>query len=273
MPSTYCKVLKVPLDRAVRVACYQCASPSGDIAKGEAIIDTALSQAADANIDMLVMPELFLPGYNAVTQSKPEGWDEVLPRLMKLCRKHNVALTIGLPEYAQDGVYNTAYAFGADGTLLANYRKIQLFGPREMQLFHAGEQLCTFDYKGTRFGLLICYDVEFPEHARALTRAGVDVVLTPTANMEPFIGVCTLLVPARALENAITVVYANYTGSEGDLTYVGHSVIAGPDGTTLATVGTGEGLITATLLTDPTQSKIPLSTQLVDYCPAKKPRT
>jgi predicted amidohydrolase len=252
----------------VRIGCYQCASPAGDISKGLALIDGALAQASGDDIDMLVMPELFLPGYNAVTQTKPDGWDDVHTKLKQLCSTHGVALTIGLPNYTSNEIFNTAYAFDPDGRCLAKYRKVQLFGPREERIFKAGDQLCAFEYMGTTFGLLICYDIEFPEHVRALARAGASVVLTPTANMEPFINVCTTLVPARALENAISVAYANYTDREGDLTYVGHSVIAGPDGTALAAHGVGEGLITAQL---PTQAEIPLSTQLVDYRPARSP--
>lgn len=250
----------------MRIGCYQTVSPAGDMAKGYAVIDAVLAQAARENIDMLVMPELFLPGYNAVTQAMPQGWDRVMPDLQQMCCKHSTALTIGLPEYTPDAVYNAAYAIGATGQPLAKYRKVQLFGPREVQLFTQGDTLCTFAYLGTTFGMLICYDIEFPEHARALARAGVSVVLTPTANMEPFIGVNTTLVPARALENAITIAYANYTGSEGDLTYVGHSLIAGPDGTPLAVQNTGDGMISASVTTD---TAIPLSTQRADYRPAK----
>ncbi|MDG1424402.1 MAG: nitrilase-related carbon-nitrogen hydrolase, partial [Paracoccaceae bacterium] len=215
----------------MRIACYQTVSPAGDMAKGFAVVEAALAQAARENIDMLVMPELFLPGYNAVTQTKPQGWDKVMPDLQQMCRKHSAALSIGLPEYTMDAVYNSAYVIGAAGQSLAKYRKVQLFGPREAQFFTPGDTLCTFEYLGTTFGLLICYDIEFPEHARALARACVSVLLTPTANMAPFICVNTILVPARALENGVTVACANYTGSEGDLSYVGHSMIVGPDGT------------------------------------------
>ena len=250
----------------MRIGCYQCASPAGDMTKGLALIDAALAQAACGNIDMLVLPELFLPGYNAVTANMPQGWDSVMPDLQQMCLKHGVALTIGLPEYTADAVYNAAYAIGSEGQRLAKYRKVQLFGPREAELFTPGDTLCSFAYLGTTFGLLICYDIEFPEHARALALAGVTTILTPTANMAPFIGVNTTLVPARALENGVTVAYANYKGSEGDLAYVGHSVIAGPDGTPQAAHKSGEGMISACVEADAT---IPLSTQRDDYRPAK----
>lgn len=253
----------------MRVALYQTTSPAGDIPAGFEALELALQGAADAGVDMLVLPELFLPGYNAVIEVAPEGWMEVLPRISAMCKAHGVALSLGLSEYAGGTVYNSAYAIGCDGEILARYRKVQLWGPREHALFTPGEQLITFDYLGTRFGLVICYDVEFPEHIRALANAGVTVVLCPTANMAPFINVCTIQVPGRALESGITIVYANYTGSEGDLDYVGHSVIAGPDGYPLAAKGMGEGLLSADIPSGLLENDIPFSTQLADYRPMK----
>ena len=235
------------------------------------MIDAALGHAAAAGVEMLVMPELFLPGYNAVTEDKPESLDEAIARLPLLCANYGVALTIGLPEYAADGVFNSAFAWGADGAALASYRKVQLYGPREHALFTPGDQLQVFDYKGTRFGLMICYDIEFPEHARALTRAGAKAILTPTANMMPFVNVSIIQVPGRALENAVTIVYANYTGSEGDLDYVGYSVISGPDGYPLASKAKGEGLLVADLPTGLLENAIPFTTQLADLREAKPP--
>ncbi len=255
----------------MRIGLYQAPSPAGDIPAGFAVIEAALAGAAETGVQMLVMPELFLPGYNAVTATMPEGWDAVLPRLRALCQTHGVALTIGLPEYTESAIYNSAYAIGAKGEMLASFRKVQLYGPREAALFTPGDQHVTFDYRGTRFGLLICYDVEFPEHMRVLTRAGAEVILVPTANMMPFLNVNVIQVPCRAMENAVTIAYANLCGSEGDLDYVGCSVIAGPDGYPLAMKGTGPGLLVADVPTDLLENGIPFATQLADYCPAKPP--
>lgn len=257
--------------RLMRVGLYQSASPAGNMANGLAVINTALNAAAKAGVDMLTLPELFLPGYNTVTSTPPPEWDAVLPKLADMCKSTGTALTIGLPEYAGGAVFNSAYAIGADGQILAKYRKIQLFGAREAALFAPGDQLITFDYLGTCFGLMICYDIEFPEHTRALVRAGAEVILTPTANMMPFVNVCLIQVPGRAMENGVTIVYANYTGSEGDLDYVGYSVIAGPDGYPLGSKAKGEGLVVAVLPEGSLENGIPFSTQLADLRGAKEP--
>lgn len=246
------------------IALYQCEDP-GSVARGLAVVDEALSRAAAMGVDLLVMPEAFLPGYLCAPATPPEGWDSVTPRLSALCQSHGVALVIGLPDYTATGVYNTALALDAQGARLASYRKRQLFGPDEQALFTPGSDYVTFDYHGTRFGLLICYDIEFPEHARALARLGVDAILVPTANHLPFTNVSQFMVPARAAENAVTVLYANYCGSVGDHAYCGLSTIAGPDGFSLGTMAHGTGLCLAEL-PKPGWSEhgVPLATQLAD---------
>ena len=73
----------------------------------------------------------------------------------------------------------------------------------------------TFDLHGRRIGLLICYDLEFPEHARALVRKGADLIVCPTANPVPFDNVNRYAVGARAMENAISVAYCKLLRHRG----------------------------------------------------------
>ena len=97
------------------VGFYQSVSPAGDLATGLQTVETSLAAAAAARVDMLVLPEAFLPGYGAVTDAPPPGWEDVPGRLSDLCRQHSVALTTGLPEFRSGSVFNTALAIGADG--------------------------------------------------------------------------------------------------------------------------------------------------------------
>lgn len=251
---------------------YQAPSPAGDVAAGLAVIDDALGKAAEAGVEMLTMPELFLPGYNSTTRTPLEGWDEVPAKVAALAAKRRVALCIGLAEYADGKAYNSAFVYSDDGAELARFRKLQLFGPGEQAIFEFGDQHCLFDYRGHRFGVLICYDVEFAEHTRALARAGAQTIIVPTANMKPFINVNQITVPARALESKLNIVYANYTGVEGDLDYVGHSAIFGPDGYPLGSKGFGTGLVIGKATDQPGENGIPLSTQFEDYRPVEAPK-
>ncbi len=160
-----------------------------------------------------------------------------------------IALLLGYPERGEDdAVYNAVQLIDRDGSSLANYRKCHLFGDLDRGMFHAGSGLSeVVELDGVRIGLLICYDVEFPESVRLLALAGADLVAVPTALMDPFEAVARILVPARALENQVFLAYANRCGREGDLRYCGLSCVVGPDGADLARAGRGEQLILADL--------------------------
>lgn len=107
--------------------------------------------------------------------------------------------------------------------------------------------LVCAELDGVTIGILICYDIEFPEPARSLSLEGAAMLLVPTALTRPHDFVANTLVPARAWEDQLFVVYADRCGSEGDLDYVGLSTIAGPDGKILAQAGESESLLIADL--------------------------
>jgi 5-aminopentanamidase len=89
----------------------------------------------------------------------------------------------------------------------------------------------------------------------------VTIILCPTANMQPFSHVVRHTVPAMAANHGLTIAYANYCGREGDLTYVGGSLIAGPHGEVLAQAGESPALLIAEI---PPRDSARLSTQSTD---------
>lgn len=205
--------------------------------------------AAARGARIAVFPELFTTGYN-IGQSLHDLAETLdgpsVATLTAIARQHRIALVVGLPERRNDGISNSAVVIDETGKLCGVYRKMHLFGPKESELFRPGDCLCVAQVAGLRIGVAICYDVEFPEHARALVRGGAQILCVPTANMEPFREVPTTLVRARALENGVPVIYANLCGQEGDLTYTGLSGIVAADGIDLARAGaTGEALLIA----------------------------
>ncbi|KAG1648307.1 Hydrolase in pqqF 5'region [Nymphon striatum] len=136
-------------------------------------------------------------------------------------------------------------------TIFSICRKAHLFGDVDRAAFSAADALCPLVQFGEwSVGLAICYDVEFPELVRAYALAGADAILVPTANMLPYIGVATRVVPARAEENEIYVAYANRVGAEGAFEYCGLSCVTGPDGVDLARAGKREEMIFADLSKD-----------------------
>ena len=106
--------------------------------------------------------------------------------LSQAARSSGVALAAGifsLPDY-DNRVYNTTVAFDATGQLVATYRKIHLFdalGTRESETVAPGDEVVLADLADLKVGFLTCYDVRFPELARALTTRGADLIVIPSA--------------------------------------------------------------------------------------------
>jgi len=233
----------------MRVAIYQGPQQSESAEENLAAIESAIARAAEAGADLLVTPEMSASGYNvtdgyASTAEADNG--PIARRLADAARTHGVALIYGYPERADGKLYNTAAVLKADGTELARYRKTHLFGDFEVKNFAAADDLVVqFDLNGIRCGVVVCYDVEFPEVVRAHADAGTQLLLVPTALMTPFDFVPDSVIPVRAWENELCLVYANHCGSEGDLSYVGHSCAIASDGTELARAGRDEELLIA----------------------------
>jgi predicted amidohydrolase len=248
----------------MRLAIWQVPSPAGNITQGLHELDRALHAAAAMGAAMLVTPEVYLPGYNQdtiATLARPRdgAWGQAVAAL---CREAGCGVTLGYAE--RDGaVYNAAVTYDAHGRELAHYRKIQLYGPREKALYTPGKAYTIFSLNGVMTALLICYDIEFAPHIAALAAQGVQLILCPTANMQPFTHVVRYTVPAMAANHAVTIAYANYCGVEGDLTYVGGSLIADPYGEPLVQAGQGPALLVADLPIKLDHSR--LSTQAQDY--------
>ena len=251
----------------MKLAIYQGPSQEGDIDAALNTIEKTLSCVSSGGADMVVFPELFLPGYNQpdlhkkLAQRKDGLWDDTLSRL---ALKYHCGITIGWAECEDTNIFNSVSCFDNKGKKLAHYRKIQLFGPTEKETFHAGNSYSTFELNGQKAAVLICYDVEFAHHVYALKELGVDLLLVPTANPLKFNNVPEILVPARAAENGMTIVYANYSGTERGLKYGGGSVIVGPDAQLLAKAGYGETILIADLAAVSEIDKSLFSTQKHD---------
>ncbi len=249
----------------MKLALYQGPSPAGETEAGLALIERMLTAAGTAGARMAVFPEVFLPGYNVADPGVgARSLAEWVETLAPLARRAHCGVTVGVAESETGQIYNAALAIGPDGGLLSHYRKTQLYGPREKRLFTPGAQLTTFDLDGQLAALLICYDIEFAPLIRDLSGRGVRLILCPTANMQPYTHVPRLTVPAQAVNHAVAIAYANYCGTEGDLTYCGGSVLVGADGAIHAQAGLGEALLIADL---PAPDPVLLSTQIADFRP------
>ncbi|MFW5416811.1 carbon-nitrogen hydrolase family protein [Nocardiopsis sp. CNT-189] len=234
---------------ALRIAVDQGTGPSGDVPAALERLGRTARRAAGAGADLLVGPECSITGYaiGGRTAELAEPADGPIGRaVQRIAAEAGIAIAYGWPERDGDRVRNAVRLVDASGTELAVYRKTHLYGELDRSAFApGGEPVVQADLGGLRIGLLICYDVEFPEAVRAHALAGTELLLVPTALMHPATEVATALVPVRAMENQIFLAYANRCDTEGDLDYCGLSTLVGPDGAELARAGAGEELLIA----------------------------
>lgn len=235
---------------SLRVALLQ--GPAGSLRStddGLAALDDAARRAAARGARLLVTPELSLTGYalGERVAALAEPADGAAAReVARIAAAHGVAVVYGYPERDGEAVYNSVALIGPDGQTLAGYRKTHLYGGWEQAHFTPGGRLVVqADLEGVRIGLLVCYDVEFPETVRAHALAGTELLLAPTALMRPYEIVAETLVPARAWESQLYVAYVNRLGTEGEFDFAGLSCLAAPDGTVPARAGRGEELLVA----------------------------
>ncbi len=232
----------------MRIALLQDSGVPGDPAANLERLAMAARRSAAESIDLLIAPELYLTGYNIGDRLRDLAEPADGPaakRVAEIAAETGVALLYGYPEAARKKLYNAALLVDGTGAVRANYRKTHLFGPEEKRLFSPGDELVLVELGTLTLGLLICYDVEFPEAVRALVLAGADLIAVPTALMRPYENVPEQMVPARAFENQVFIAYANRCGQEGEVTYCGMSCIIAPDGKPLIQSGRAEAFLVA----------------------------
>jgi predicted amidohydrolase len=185
--------------------------------------------------DLAVFPELFVSGYRlddlaevAVQADGPE-----LGFVATAAARTGTAAIVGFVESAGSGFYNAVACFDAGGELVGVYRKVKLFGA-EREAFRPGRRMMLVELAGRVVAPLVCFDMEFPELARAGALAGADLLVTVAANMEPYGREHRLHAQARALENRVPHLYVNRIGQESDFVFTGETCFVDRDGVVVA---------------------------------------
>ena len=204
-------------------------------------------RAAALGVELLVLPELWSCGYVPATLADDVRRDaEPLsgPRAQRLsdaARQHTLFFAAGsVPERGDDGrIYDTALVFDPTGRLVARHRKAHLYLPAvEQAVFTPGNRLTTFaDPALGTVGLLVGFDGDVPEVARALAQRGARLVLVPSACEVERSTEWELVHPALALVHGQWWVQANQAGSHGSSTLLGASRIIAPTGTVVTAAG------------------------------------
>ena len=172
----------------MRLAVYQGPGASGDVPANLATVRRVAAEAASQGVRLVVFPELFVTGYNLGPRlrelAEPRGGPS-LAEVSGAAAAAGIAILVGFCERADERLFNGAALVERDGRQLAVHRKCHLYGATERALFTPGDALTLAELDGLRLGVLICYDVEFPEAARTLALAGAELIAVPTALMAP----------------------------------------------------------------------------------------
>lgn len=224
----------------------------------EANIDRLLGLiASNRTSELLVAPELFLSGYQ-LSDVEPLGVELDGPEIERLRRAADdadLAVIVGFAEKIAGGTANSAVLIDRSGELAGVYRKTHLFGA-ESDVYAAGDRLSVVRLGGRMVGVMICFDLEFPEVARSLAARGADMLVTVSANSPPFEVDHDLFARARALENGLPHVYVNRVGVEDGLAFCGGSLAVDPDAGVLAEAGP-EAEVLCTANVGPSQRRDP----------------
>jgi len=223
------------------------------LAETERNLDAALErleEAAAAGAQLLVLPECAIPGYMFDSAEEALPYAEEIPgptteALERECARLGVHAITGLLERDGDTLYNAAILVGPDG-LIGSYRKTHLPFLGVDRFVTPGDGFKVFDTALGRIGLIICYDLRFPEVTRTLALHGADMVALPTNFPMAAKLQCEVIAPARAAENRVYLLVANRVGKERWGEFCGWSQIVDPYGMRLAEAGeTEEALLVA----------------------------
>ena len=243
------------------IALFQGSATEGDVEGNLCKMKTRMQEASKRGAKLIIFPELFVTDYYNMTENELKSLAQqkdgpAFKQLSAAARDNSIAVIYGYAEVEvvseQTCYYNSAQFIDNQGNSLVNYRKTHLWFC-DKPIFKPGSDFSVVDWNGIKVGLIICFDVEFPEVLRILALKGAQLIAVPAASLHSskesrFIVNNT--VPARAQENRVFVAYVNHCQG-GD--YLGHSVLCGPLGEPIVKAGAEEALLVASICLDELQ--------------------
>ena len=229
------------MKKEIRIALAQIDSKPGDKTGNLKKIEENVLKAGKKGVDLVIFPELSLTGY--VVRDQIYELAETIPgpatrTIESIARKSNTHIIFGMPEISektQATLHNAAVLVSPKG-LIGKYRKMYLPTHsvfEEKRYFRPGYQTAVFDTELGKIGLVICYDIFFPEVTRLTRLNGAQLIVCISASpavRRTFFEILTL---ARAVENTAFLAYVNLVGIEDGLQFWGGSRLVGPNGKVL----------------------------------------
>ncbi|MDF2719795.1 MAG: nitrilase [Paenibacillus sp.] len=237
--------------------------PGANFAKLAQMMEEAVR--TDPKPDVIVFPEMWNTGYalDRIRDIADRNGERTAEFISGFCRKHGVNVVAGsVAELDGERVRNTIYAFDREGIRTAEYSKIHLFRLMDEEKYlHAGDRPGLLDVDGVPSGMMICYDIRFPELARKLALGGAKLLFVPAEWPHPRLHHWRTLLTARAIENQMYVVACNRVGTSGTTSFFGHSMVIDPWGEIMAEGDESERILKAEIdlsVVDKVRSTIPV---------------
>ncbi len=218
--------------------------------------ETKISKAArlideGEGADLILLPEICNVGYFAFSSYRDQSESLEGPTISmlreKAAQKSCFIFGGSIVESTEDGLYNTSVLINRKGSIIAQYRKIHLYGHQseEAKLLKRGTEVQVVKSEIATFGLSTCYDLRFPELYRKMALMGAEVFLVASAWPFPRLEAWLMLNRVRALENQVFLISSNCRGFSKGKELVGHSMVVDPWGTPIATGGDEECIVHA----------------------------
>jgi predicted amidohydrolase len=237
----------------MRVALVQFASVTDSATNRTIIEDQLVSLGPSDDLDLVVLPEAAMHDFGSADHDLAAIAEPLdgpfVTMLGEQARRIGATIIAGMFERAGDLPYNTLVVIGPDGALRRTYRKIHLydsFGYKESDRLLPGDvEPVVVDIAGRPVGLMTCYDLRFPEHARALVDAGAETIVIPAAWVagDRKLAHWRILLAARAIENTVHVAAA----AQGGERYTGHSLAVDPWGSIVSEADSAPAIVKVTL--------------------------
>ena len=226
----------------------------GDLAYNMEKAEQFIEDFSIKRADLAVLPEMWSSGFDyGNLDIHAEKTPEILDGLKNMSASSGITICGSLPEKKDGRIFNSMFVIDS-GEVKSSYSKIHLFTPTgEDRGFAAGESAVICQTKAGILGLIICYDLRFPELCRALTLAGAEIIVCSAQWPEARIHHWNTLLAARAIENQVFIVASNRCGKDFSIIYGGSSRIISPYGIVIGECGAGEESVVEEL--DPEEMK------------------
>lgn len=214
---------------------------SGDTESNLVAVMESLAFLASQDVNIAVLPEMWSCSFdNENLAVHAEKTSDILDKLSEAASHYHLIIAGSMPEKSNGDIFNTLYVMDINGSLAGVYRKVHLFSlTGEEKYFRSGDKTLVCDTSIGPVGVMICYDLRFPELCRSLALKGAQIVVVSAQWPRLRISHWDILLQSRAIENQLFIAATNRCGYENGVEFGGHSQIISPRGEIVIKAGAG----------------------------------